>query len=192
MAHSINAKCEHGKKFESLLRIKCGTVPIASSRIVRGMETERGQWLEPNLFLRKFIYFWTCFRPFLVALLVERTQSFFCSGNLITSKHVLTAAHCVQDKGQTIPLEASDIILLVGRHNISMRAERGSTTREVSEILLHPDWDHTSIKFDADVAILVMTTAVTFSHVIQPVCLIRGAGNLGISVGTVVSRFASN
>lgn len=139
--------------------------------------------------------FLTCFRPFLVALLVERTQSFFCSGNLITSRHVLTAAHCVQEKGQIIPLEASDVIVLVGRYNLSMRAERGSTTREISQIFLHPDWDPFKARFDADVAILEMEADVKFSLFVQPVCLSRGSGISGIlgkREGTVVSYFANN
>lgn len=45
---SVNEKCEIAKK--SLLGSKCGTVPMASSRIIRGIETERGQWLKRDLF----------------------------------------------------------------------------------------------------------------------------------------------
>lgn len=139
IAQSINAKREHGIIFGSFLRIKCGTVPIASSRIVNGIETERGQWLKQNSFLRTLIYFWTCFRPFLVALLVECTQSFFCSGNLITSKRVLTPAHFVQDKGQRVTLDASKIIL-------SDWPARSSNARRQ---WMHADWDHSSTIFDA-------------------------------------------
>lgn len=191
---SVNEKCEIAKK--SLLGSKCGTVPMASSRIIRGIETERGQWLKRDLFFVIWDLFLARFRPFLVALLVESTQSFFCSGNLISSKHVLTAAHCVQEKGQTFPLDARDVIVLVGRHNLSMRAERGSTTREISEIFLHPDWDPFSSRYDADVAVLVMEAAVKFSAFVQPVCLVRGSSRiseiLGRSEGTVVSCFANS
>lgn len=55
ISQSVNAKCEIGKK--SLLANKCGTVPMASSRIIRGIETERGQWSGRNSLLSFVIYF---------------------------------------------------------------------------------------------------------------------------------------
>lgn len=58
-----------------VINLNCGRVLHVlntTNRIIGGTEADRGEF------------------PFLVALLLESLQQFFCGGNLITSKHVLT------------------------------------------------------------------------------------------------------
>lgn len=107
----------------------------------------------------------------MAALIYEPKNQFFCGGNIITASHVLTAAHCVQNKKLERQLEASTIAVLLGRYNISLRAEFGSEIRGVKEIKVHPSWNPRYVKFEGDVAVLEMDRAVQFSELIQPVCL---------------------
>lgn len=106
----------------------------------------------------------------MAALIFEPKNQFFCGANVITVSHVLTAAHCIQDKQAEHKLEATQILILLGRHNIT-RTEVGSEVRGVKQIKVHPRWNPRDMKFGADVAILEMDRAVQFSQLIQPICL---------------------
>lgn len=57
---------------QRLFKLNCGAGSISTSRILGGTETVKGQF------------------PFLVALVRHPARRFFCGGNLISSKHVLT------------------------------------------------------------------------------------------------------
>ena len=84
----------------------------------------------------------------------------WCGGTLISSTHVLTAAHCVYEK------EASDIQVLLREHNT---ADSVIKTADVAEIINHPDWDRPTI--DNDYAILRLAKPVTFTNKVAPACL---------------------
>lgn len=106
----------------------------------------------------------------MAALVLIETNNFFCGANLISHKHVLTAAHCIHQKHDSA-LKAEDILVLLGRHNLKVIAEKGSETRSVDKISIHPDWKVDDTKYDADLTILHLNTRVAFSEFIQPVCL---------------------
>lgn len=106
----------------------------------------------------------------MAALVLIETNQFFCGGSLISPKHVLTAAHCIHQKYESA-LEAESILVLLGRHNLKVTAEKGSETRAVDKITIHPDWKIDDTKYDADLAILHLDRRVAFSQFIQPVCL---------------------
>lgn len=59
----------------------------------------------------------------------------------------------------------------LGAYNLSSINEEGAIKKSVSQIHVHPDWTIFSIKYDADIAILVLSDNVTFSNFIQPVCI---------------------
>lgn len=107
----------------------------------------------------------------MAALLTAVYQQFFCAGNLITTRHVLTAAHCMQEKNVARQLQPDDIIVLLGRYNLKLIGERGSEFRDVSRIFVHPDWKNYSVKYDADLALVVLDQEIVFSRFIQPVCM---------------------
>lgn len=50
----------------------CGTTSYSVGQIVEGTEAKPGQW------------------PFMAALVMKANKEFFCGGNLITKRHVLT------------------------------------------------------------------------------------------------------
>ena len=86
-------------------------------------------------------------------------RSPWCGGTLISSTHVLTAAHCTQS-------DASSIRVIVGEHNI---ADSEFNRVDVAEIINHPDYD--SQTTDNDYAILRLANPVTFTNEVSPACL---------------------
>lgn len=150
---SVTKKCGFAETIEERNQ-RCGEVdPTVTSN---GSESERGQW------------------PFLVALIRKKlNEDFFCGGTLISSKHVLTAGHCIHPKASTHKLKPEDVIALVGRHNLKSVSERGSEIRGIEMIFLHPDWKNHTEKYDGDLAILLLDEHVAFSKFIQPACLAK-------------------
>ena len=116
--------------------------------------------------------------PFLVALYKNSGSQFFCAGNLISSRHVLTAAHCIHKKISFKSLQPDAI-------NVSMGS--GLMSTGVKRIKIHPKWRHHTNSYDADLAILFLDSEVHFSSSIQPVCLANSTDVLTYRNGTVVS-----
>lgn len=99
------------------------------------------------------------------------------------------AAHCIQNKASTQPLVANDFSVLLGRYNLKTRKELGSMQLYLSGIIVHPAWDPQSIKWDADIAVLVMNEPAPLSNFIQPACLPKNNQVEQSEFGTVVRKF---
>ena len=83
----------------------------------------------------------------------------WCGGTLISSTHVLTAAHCTQTS-------ASSIRVLLGEHSI---ADSDFNRVDVAEIINHPNYN--SQTTDNDYAILRLSQPVAFTNEVSPACL---------------------
>ncbi|XP_076751967.1 serine protease snk-like [Xylocopa sonorina] len=109
--------------------------------------------------------------PFVVALGYENNDrvndpspiKYSCSGTLISLKHVLTAAHCVNNINKQVPIEVR-----LGIENIRSTAENVQRI-PVDHIISHPKYRRTSSY--NDVAILELKRKVQLTNTVKPACL---------------------
>ncbi|XKL66669.1 hypothetical protein PGB90_010089 [Kerria lacca] len=121
----------------------CGTIH-RKMRIVGGVPAELNEF------------------PWMVAL--SRKGKFYCGATLITKRHLLTAAHCVEG------FSAREIKASLGEFNRAQKNESNKQIVRIKQIIRHPDFQISNFK--NDIAILKLDTQVRFDtpH-IQPACL---------------------
>ncbi|XP_037043077.1 insulin-like growth factor-binding protein complex acid labile subunit [Bradysia coprophila] len=134
--------------------IECGNVNVINDLIRGGNETVKGAW------------------PFAVTLYEVNRSEPSCGGTLISKKHVLTAAHCIHNKQAPLQINADDLKVYLGVHNLSGKDDVGVVQANIEDIRVHPEWDpYFTSDFKADLAIIVLSENVSFTKTIRPVCL---------------------
>ncbi|PMB71448.1 Trypsin [Beauveria bassiana] len=102
--------------------------------------------------------------PFVVRLHYEN-PIVLCAGSLLDSTTVLTAAHCLEGKG--------DGVLSVRAGSLSK--DYGGVVAEVESVRKHPDW--TQIDHQNDIAILKLSSPIEESETIGYAKLPPGGSN---------------
>ena len=95
----------------------------------------------------------------------------------------IISAHCIQDKQSNKKREAETGVVYVGKHNLDNWNEQGSEKRGVERFIVNDEWKPFDIKYDADIAIIVMDSAVEYSQYVRPVCVWEFSDNLNDVVG---------
>uniref|UniRef100_A0A8B9JL18 Peptidase S1 domain-containing protein n=1 Tax=Astyanax mexicanus TaxID=7994 RepID=A0A8B9JL18_ASTMX len=125
-----------------------------NTKIVGGNTAVRGSW------------------PWQVS--IQSLGSHFCGGSLINNNWILSAAHCFQST-------PAGLSVFLGKQSLQT-SELNSLTITVAQIINHPSY--VSSTHDNDIALLQLSSSVTFSDYIQPVCLAAAGSTLGS--GTLV------
>uniref|UniRef100_A0A3P9MCU4 Peptidase S1 domain-containing protein n=1 Tax=Oryzias latipes TaxID=8090 RepID=A0A3P9MCU4_ORYLA len=141
LIRNIYTELENKKSSLVLLFFAVCGLANLNNRIVGGQDAPAGFW------------------PWQVSL---QTSSHFCGGSLINNQWVLTAAHCFPSRS------ASGVNVVLG-----LQSQHGSNPNRVSQtiatLIIHPNYN--SKTEDNDIALLQLSSPVTFNNYITPVCL---------------------
>uniref|UniRef100_A0A8C1K1X4 Peptidase S1 domain-containing protein n=1 Tax=Cyprinus carpio TaxID=7962 RepID=A0A8C1K1X4_CYPCA len=121
----------------------CGQAPL-NTRIVGGVDASEGSW------------------PWQISLHSSNFGGHFCGGSLINNEWVLTAAHCLPG------VSASSLRVYLGRRT-QQGVNANEISRNVTSIIVHNSYDRNTN--NNDIALLQLSSAVTFNNYIRPVCL---------------------
>ncbi|XP_076683204.1 soluble guanylate cyclase 89Db [Andrena cerasifolii] len=97
--------------------------------------------------------------PWIVSM--SKQGTFYCAGSLITRRHVLTAAHCMEG----FDTKSIKLVLADNRPN----GNQNSIIRRIKSVTLHENFH--SYTFNNDIAIIEMDRPVDVNGVVRTACL---------------------
>ncbi|XP_055906633.1 serine protease gd-like [Eupeodes corollae] len=130
-----------------------GTKTLENSNTICGQENEKTTG-------------WSRF-PWIVAILMKDVGDlkYLCLGNLISSKTVIAAAHCVGN------IESKEIVISMNWNNLKDWSD--ATNIDVEKIILHPEFmiEQSSV---ADLAVLHLKQSIPPKDSVNPICMWQG------------------
>ena len=96
-----------------------------------------------------------CKYDFMVSLQSSGWGGHFCGGALVREDYVITAAHCVQGSSP------SSVDVVIGLHNVN--GTTGDITRNVQQIIVHPDYNTWTL--ENDYALIHLSTPSSFEPI---------------------------
>lgn len=123
----------------------CGMTTRSYAKIDGERQAEAGEW------------------PWIAAILRKGFPNVFCGGTLITDRHVLTAAHCVNQH------KTSDLLVRLGEYDF--RAENETRFRDFRILEARPHIDFDPITYENDIAVIRLDRPTIFTSYIWPICI---------------------
>lgn len=108
--------------------------------------------------------------PWLVAQ-YHLGKQFICGGSLVSSKIVVTAAHCLREKRTIATRRPQDTTFLLGKYKLTDINEQGYIVSDVQRFEVHPNWNSFSETYDSDIGIAVLAKNIPFSDTIRSICV---------------------
>ncbi|KAJ4940197.1 hypothetical protein JOQ06_026506 [Pogonophryne albipinna] len=124
---------------------ECGRSPIVENRIVGGMDAIDGAW------------------PWQVDIQLMTPVGHICGGSIISEYWVLSAAHCFPN-----PSDLSSYVVYVGRYRLN-GWNLHESTYSVSRVVIPSGYSEPHN--GKDLALVQLSSPVTWSDYVQPVCL---------------------
>ncbi|XP_052410119.1 prostasin-like [Carassius gibelio] len=142
----------------------CGKAPLNHKKIVGGQNAREGSW------------------PWQASIHTIIPREYICGGTLVNAQWVLSAAHCFEG------FSGGNIRIYLGRHR-QTGLNRNEVSRTVMRLIIHHDYDEDSK--NNDIALLQLSSTVTFSDYIKPVCLASASSEFNAGTKTWVTGWGS-
>lgn len=142
----------------------CGIRPYKHSRIVGGMDAEVGEW------------------PWQVSLHFQDKGS-ICGASVISTRWLVSAAHCFQDERTIRFSDHTTWTAYMGLHD--QHKLDGAQKRRLKRIIRHENYNPQM--FDNDIALLELDRPLSFTSVVQPICLPEAAHDFPIGKNTWIT-----
>lgn len=101
--------------------------------------------------------------PWQVALIAHPSGHLFCGGSILSSRWVITAAHCIVEA-------PGPFIVRAGEHDLFI-TEGTEQDHEVLEHHIHPRYNSSLSLYNHDIALLYLRTPISYSTTARPICL---------------------
>ena len=99
-------------------------------------------------------------------------SGFICGGSLISTKIIVTAAHCIWPKRDSVQKKPEEASFYLGKFNLdSLHGEKNYIMSGVTQFIIHPQWNSNDDRYDADIAVVVLVRTISFNKFIKPICL---------------------